>query len=371
MANKLLIAILLNFLLITQLSGQQQNPKRHKIQIALLLDVSGSMSGLITQAQSQIWRIVNEISHAEKNNVKPLVQLAFGTFGNVDFEGNGFFKMYTPLTNDIDLIAENLFTLSTLGEHEYCGYAIQCALDSLQWSDSKDDYKVIFIAGNESFNQGATDYVKVCKYALKRNIILNTIYCGPKELGISQLWEDAAGRAKGKYMSINHDTKEKSMGTIWDNKLIDYGEQFNRTYVPYGKDGEKNLMRQKAQDDNAAEMGENFMRERILFKASSSYDNEHWDLVDAYKKDNSIVASLESSDFPPEMQSMTVERKKQYLERKMREREVYKDGMKMYYEKSQEFLKISEGDNYAIMIFDRSIMSILKEQAGRKDFIFK
>ncbi len=38
------------------------------IKIALLLDTSGSMSGLIEQAKSQLWTIVNELAFAKKDN---------------------------------------------------------------------------------------------------------------------------------------------------------------------------------------------------------------------------------------------------------------------------------------------------------------
>ena len=39
----------------------------NSIQIALLLDTSGSMSGLIEQAKSQLWNILGEIARTKKS----------------------------------------------------------------------------------------------------------------------------------------------------------------------------------------------------------------------------------------------------------------------------------------------------------------
>ena len=45
--------------------------KESSIQLALLLDTSGSMDGLIDQAKSQLWKIVNELATSKKDG-KPV-----------------------------------------------------------------------------------------------------------------------------------------------------------------------------------------------------------------------------------------------------------------------------------------------------------
>ncbi|MCK7528196.1 MAG: hypothetical protein MZV64_66800 [Ignavibacteriales bacterium] len=41
--------------------------KNNSIQLALLLDTSNSMDGLIDQAKSQLWKIVNELATSKKD----------------------------------------------------------------------------------------------------------------------------------------------------------------------------------------------------------------------------------------------------------------------------------------------------------------
>ena len=42
-----------------------------KIQLAILLDTSGSMDGLIDQTRNQLWQVVNELSMAKRNGITP------------------------------------------------------------------------------------------------------------------------------------------------------------------------------------------------------------------------------------------------------------------------------------------------------------
>ena len=50
--------------------------KRPLVQIAILLDTSNSMDGLIEQAKSQLWKISNEFIKARQDGVAPEVQIA-------------------------------------------------------------------------------------------------------------------------------------------------------------------------------------------------------------------------------------------------------------------------------------------------------
>src|SRR5688500_10235204 len=51
------------------------------VQIALLLDTSNSMDGLIEQAKSQLWKIVNEFITAKHGGLRPELQVALFEYG--------------------------------------------------------------------------------------------------------------------------------------------------------------------------------------------------------------------------------------------------------------------------------------------------
>lgn len=110
------------------------NPKKHTIKVALLLDTSNSMDGLIDQAKAQLWEIVNELSHARCKEERPNLEIALYEYGNDGLsEGKGFIRKITSFTDDLDTISKELFSLTTNGGSEYCGTVIKTSLDDLEW----------------------------------------------------------------------------------------------------------------------------------------------------------------------------------------------------------------------------------------------
>jgi len=55
---------------------------KQTIQVALLLDTSNSMDGLINQAKAQLWEIVNQLSYAKCRTVNPNLEIALYEYGN-------------------------------------------------------------------------------------------------------------------------------------------------------------------------------------------------------------------------------------------------------------------------------------------------
>src|SRR6187455_33691 len=57
--------------------------KGQSIMLALLLDTSNSMDGLIEQAKSQLWKIVNELAAAKcGDGTQPSIKIALYEYGN-------------------------------------------------------------------------------------------------------------------------------------------------------------------------------------------------------------------------------------------------------------------------------------------------
>src|SRR5688572_22072463 len=55
--------------------------KNQKIQVAILLDVSGSMNGLIDQAKEQIWNMVSVNGKVKCEQGNPLIEIALYEYG--------------------------------------------------------------------------------------------------------------------------------------------------------------------------------------------------------------------------------------------------------------------------------------------------
>ncbi len=278
-----------------------------RVQMAILLDTSGSMNGLIEQAKGQVWKFVNEFARAEKNGLKPRFELALYEYGNDGLSRKkGFIRQVLGLTTDLDQASEELFGLRTNGGSEYCGQVIQTAVEELDWSDSNADYKVIFIAGNEPFTQGPVAFQKACRAAIAKGIMVNTIFCGALAVGEQTKWAAGAVLADGRYMNIDHNAKVAHVAAPQDREIAELGVKLNATYIAYGKKGRGGRLRQEEQDTNASHLsGIGSAVARAVSKSSVHYRNATWDLVDACQGGQMDLDAVEAEQLPAEMREMT------------------------------------------------------------------
>jgi hypothetical protein len=294
-----------------------------RIQVAILLDVSGSMSGLIEQAKAQLWSMVNTLGKAVcADKSQPKVELALYEYGRTtNDKGKGYVKQLSPFTNDLDEVSKILFSLNTDGGDEYCGQVIYTSMDELSWDASRDSYKVIFIAGNEDFLQGNIHYTQACTKANAKGVIVNTIYCGDYQQGIREHWGLTGECGNGSYSNIDHNAKDQDIPTPYDSVLLVLNSKLNTTYVGYGALGFAFSARQQEVDKLNFSMNTKVAAKRIEAKAKSNvYSNSSWDLVDAIKADSTYLAKLDKKDLPDSLKNKTTEQLQQYVKEKTVER---------------------------------------------------
>ncbi len=281
-----------------------------RIEIALLLDTSSSMSGLINQARTKLWKIVNEFEAAKRNGERADVYVALYEYGNSRLDGEqGYLRQIVPLTIDLDKISEELFALTTNGGSEHCGQVIDRAVTELTWSQHRGDLRCIFIAGNEPFTQGPIPYRDACHAAANKNITVSTIHCGGYEEGVAGQWADGAKLADGSYMNIDHNRAEPHIPAPQDDELAALNQQLNATYCAYGVAEQRSVAqsRQMAQDANAAEATPETAASRIATKASRLYRNASWDLVDAVEEQKIDLAKIDKEHLPETLRDLSTE----------------------------------------------------------------
>ncbi|GMU21361.1 MAG: hypothetical protein AMXMBFR13_14540 [Phycisphaerae bacterium] len=357
-------------------AGQSTRPAdttgvRPLIEMAILLDTSNSMDGLIAQAKSQLWTVVNQFITADRNGKQPELHVALYEYGNNRLsKESGHIRQVLPLTTDLDKVSEELFALTTLGGQEYCGQVIESAVKNLVWNPGGDVLKVIFIAGNEPFTQGPVDFRKSCQAAVERGITINTIFCGPDAEGVRTLWKDGAVLADGAYVSIDQNRVVQEPEAPQDREIARLGAEINKTYVPYGTDGRRGSANQMAQDSNAFGLSNNVAVQRAMTKGSAQYLNVGWDLVDAVKQGGVKIEDVKPDLLPEELRGMTVQERKSWLEAKSKERTaIQKKIGELSAQRSRYLAELARkatatapaGDS-----LDAAMIKSLREQAKRK-----
>lgn len=344
------------------------------VQLAILLDTSGSMDGLIEQAKTQLWAIVNQFALAKTQGVKPRLEVALYQYGNSGLEQeSGYVQMILGLTDDLDQVSQKLFALQTDGGDEYCGAVIQHAASSLNWSTNPRDLKMIVIAGNEPFTQGSVNYQESVPNAAKKGIIVNTIFCGGRQEGVDTNWEDGARLGEGAFSVIDQGASVPHIEAPQDPELARLSSLINSTYLAFGRDGEARQRMQVANDAAAAVAAPAVAAERAATKASGLYLNSMWDLVDAARDGTIRLDQMKDEDLPVEMRTLTKDERVAFVKAKQDERTKIQTDIARLAQERDAFIaqKRTEMSQQEAPTFGEALLKAIREQGTKKGYDFK
>ncbi len=341
------------------------------VDIAICLDTSGSMNGLIESAKQKLWAIVNELSRVKP---KPRLRVALYHYGNDSLnQETGWVKQLCPLTDDLDKIYEELFKLRTNGGTELVARVVRAATNNLNWSSQKNALKMIVVAGNEAATQDREYKLRdICKASINNGIIINTIFCGNAQQGRQTGWADAANWAEGQYSAIDQNRGTVIIKTPYDKRIIELNIELNATYLGYGKRGRKYKSRQEAQDANAASLNVPAQASRTASKASGLYVNSKWDVVDAVRDNKLNLSEVSGKDLPKVMKPMSAGERTKYVEklasrRKELQKEIRQLNVKRIAHQKTEMKKqgMDEGKS-----FDGMLRRAIQAQGQKKGLTF-
>jgi uncharacterized protein YegL len=161
---------------------------RPRVEVAFVLDTTGSMANLIDSAKKKIWSIANAI--VDQN---PDAELYFGLVGYRDL-GDDYVTRKFPLTTDLQGIYASLLAFQAKGggdTPESVNEALDVAVTQLGWSDKDQGQerdatrRILFLVGDAPPHMDyAQDrkYPEVIREAVAKGIVVNTVQpgtCGP------------------------------------------------------------------------------------------------------------------------------------------------------------------------------------------------
>ena len=354
---------------VTPVEGDDGKPV---IQVAILLDTSGSMSSLIDQAKTELWSIVNKLDKARYKGQKPKIEVALYEYGKSSLEREGgYIQQLAPFTHDLDGLSEILFSLKTNGGDEYCAWVIRSAMDSLKWKQRKGSLRMVFVAGNEPFTQGPVEVGPVLKEADEKGILVHPIYCSNGNRNDQITWETAADLAHTDLKVIDHTRVARVPKTPYDARISELNSRLNTTYIGYGVRGQQNIARQKAQDSNMASVGGGAATERAVTKASANYKNETWDLVDKAEAEGGL-SNVDEAALPAEMKRMDSKEREAYVAEKAAERKEIQTEIRDLNRKRQEFISEKQKDSAdGDATLGRAVINTVKTKAEKAGFVIE
>jgi hypothetical protein len=361
---------------VVALSAVREVPEQQAqraVDLAICLDTSGSMQGLIESAKIKLWDIVNDLALAKP---APKLRVALLTYGNDGHNAEtGWVRVDAPLTEDLDAISRQLFALTTNGGTELVGRVVNAAQTQLDWSHSNEALKLIVVAGNESADQDQQmPFRDVCKATISRGIMINSIYCGNLADDIAPAWKEVAMLADGHFAAIDHNNGTVVIATPFDDELARLGVALNATYIPYGSEGARCATNQQEQDGNAQTLGTAVAAQRAVTKGCGQvYWNGNWDLVDACQKADFKLEDVKDADLPENMRAMSVEQRRTHVTEMQTKRadlqtQINDLNVKRQLHVAEEMKKLADAGDKS---FDAAIRKAIRAQAQAKGFAFE
>lgn len=342
-------------------------PERRAIDLAICLDTSGSMNGLIDSCRQKIWAIINDLALAKPT---PRLRVALLSYGNDGYAKDaGWVRLDTGFTDDLDKVSQQLFVLRTNGGTELVGRVMQAALARLDWSKDPRALRIMIVAGNESADQDKeVSFRLMCRRAIGRDIVVNPIYCTRPE-NVAQEWKEIARLTDGHYSAIDQNRGTVTIATPFDGKLKVLSGTLNTTYIAFGAKGLEGSLNQKAQDRNAAALNADAAVLRSTAKAQVLYFC-NWCLVDTLRLGKVTIEDVKTKDLPENMRGMTMEQRKGYVDGMYTRRVAIQKQIKELNAKRNVFIaadmaKRNQKDDNS---FDAAVRRAIREQAKSKGF---
>lgn len=344
-------------------------PQPRTVELALCLDTSGSMDGLIEAAKSKLWAVVNDLALAQP---APRLRVALLSYGNDGHDAAaGWVRVAVPLTGDLDLVSRELFALTTNGGTELVGRVLRAALEQLDWDRSADALRLLVVAGNESADQDAEcPFRDLCKRAAEAGTLVDALYCGAAGDGDAAGWEELARLADGHYASIDT-SGAVAAATPFDEQLAALSTSLNATYVPYSAAGAAGWANQAAQDANAAALHPGVAAERAQCKSGALY-NCDWDLVDACRSGALKIEEVKTADLPESLRGLSREQLEAHLALQWQQRVQIQEQIRSLSGQRDGWLQELRAHSALdpAQVFDAALRAAVRAQAAAKGLAF-
>ena len=338
-----------------------------RVEVAFVLDSTGSMGGLIEGAKQKIWSIANSIIAQ-----KPTPEVRIGLLTYRD-RGDEYVTKRFDLTDDIDPVFRTLQSFAADGggdDPESVNQALREAVTDFSWTADRKVLKIIFLVGDYPPHMdyaGDVTYLVTCREAVKRNLIIDTVQCGEVS-ETTRVWQDIARRAEGSYVALAQSGNMTVIATPFDDDIARASTEIGTTVVAYGERERQEEARSKVA--KAALAPASVAADRAAYNLASGGKaiQGSGDLVAAVAEGAVDVAKLKQEELPPEMQKMNAAERKAYVGRQQEKREGLNKKLteltqkRAYYIAKEEKRLAAAGTGDS---FDAKVTEIIAAQAAR------
>jgi uncharacterized protein YegL/post-segregation antitoxin (ccd killing protein) len=342
-----------------------QEPDR--VEVAFVLDTTGSMGDLIDGAKKKIWSIASTIV---ETNPDADVSMALVAYRDV---GDDYVLQTTPLSEDIQGMYGKLVRLEAGGggdTPESVNAALNEAVKKLQWTSGDHVKRIVFLVGDAPPHmdyQQERQYPEILKDANNSDIIVNAVQAGDM-YETTAIWKEIAQFGHGRYIAIPQTGGEVVVVvTPYDDDILHMQRMLDETVLPYG-----NLEQQNRTSD--------VMAEKSAAPSSVQLDNSKYyskrrlkkevitgggDLVGDVRNNAIELDKVAEEELPKELQAQPKATRKAWLEEKLKARAALEAKMEGLIAKRDNYVveeNKNNTKNTSLDSFDRAVEDTLKVQ---------
>lgn len=340
-------------------------PKR--IEIAFVLDTTGSMGDLIDGAKRKVWAIADEVRKQHPN-----AEIRIGLVGYRD-RGDVYVTDKWDLSTDISAVYGKLLEYRAQGGGDWpesVNEALAVAVNKLAWTEGRDTRRLIFLVGDAPPHMDYPQdvpFTDTLKIAADKEIVVDALQCG-KAQDTELAWKTIAQLGKGRYAQIPQSGGVVQIHTPYDDEILQIQIRLNRTIVPYGSQRRQADVKEKAMRAAAApapaasDMASYNIRAKSEAERAKVVTGEG-DLVADVLAARAEPEKVDRKDLPEELQKLSAAELKVAVEAKVAERKRLQSDLGALVAKrdaavAAEKMKTPAGKDG----FDRVVEELLREQ---------
>jgi hypothetical protein len=311
--------------MLAPLSAQPAYAQKPVVEVAFVLDTTGSMSGLIENAKRKIWSIATTIVDA---NPAAEVRMALVAYRDI---GDEYVTRKFDLTTDIQGLYAELLKFKAQGGGDWAesvSEALDVAVTKLNWTQDTKVKKIVFLVGDAPPHmdyQQDRKYPDVLKDAKARGIIVNAVQAGVAR-DTERYWREIAQLGDGKYIPIPQDGGVALIiETPYDREILELQIRLNKTVLPYGKRTQRLKVEERVQNFAAAPSSTATDMAVYQNKASRGVISTDGDLLADTASGRVTLESIPEAELPESLQKLPPAARKAEIEKQSAERRTVDD----------------------------------------------
>ena len=332
-----------------------------RVEVAFVLDTTGSMGGLIEGAKRRIWSIARRIGEGT-----PRPDLRIALVGYRDL-GDEYVTRVHDLSGDMDEVYQNLSAFHADGggdTPEHVSRAVHDAVHRVSWSQGSG-LRVIFLVGDAPPHvdyQDGFDYHRHVAEARQRGIVVETILCGG-DMQAAAVWQEIAALGRGHYAQIDGQGGMPAAVTPVDADLARLNGELAATVVAGGTAAEQAGIARRLEARKA-------MPAAVAAEAASYFAGAGRlatkDLVDlpAAEQEKEVDALQRAGAAPTAIEGKSAAEAVAYLQAQKARRAELQARIQTLQKQRERYLRAQPGAHADA--FDEKVVQNLREQAAQQ-----